>query len=87
MTASTAISGVIAPKIMQMVALDSTKEQLTRMMIRVGRLQLALLSVILVSFTAAATTSCTCGWGKPSGTRQARSGWGRALCCSPCWFR
>ena len=49
MTASTAISGVIAPKIMQMVALDST-EQLTRMMIRVGRLQLALLSVILVSF-------------------------------------
>lgn len=50
MTASTAISGVIAPKIMQMVALDSTKEQLTRMMIRVGRLQLALLSVILVSF-------------------------------------
>lgn len=50
MMASTAISGVIAPKIMHMVALNTSREQLTRIMIRIGRLQLVLLSVILMGF-------------------------------------
>lgn len=50
MTASTAISSVIASKIMHMVALNTSREQLTGIMIRVGRLQLALLSIILIGF-------------------------------------
>lgn len=36
-TASTAISGVLAPKLMHMVALDASKEDLTNVMIRAGR--------------------------------------------------
>lgn len=51
MTASTAISGVLAPKLMHMVALDASKEDLTNVMIRAGRLQLFLLSMILLGFT------------------------------------
>lgn len=50
MTASTAISGVLAPKLMHMVALDASKEELTNVMIRAGRLQLLLLSMILLGF-------------------------------------
>lgn len=50
MTASTAISGVLAPKIMHMVALDRSKEDLTNVMIRAGRLQLFLLTSILLGF-------------------------------------
>lgn len=50
MTASTAISGVLAPKLMHMVALDASKEELTNVMIRAGRLQLILLSMILLGF-------------------------------------
>ncbi len=50
MTASTAISGVFAPKLMHMVAQGSTPHQLTQVMIKVGRLQLALLSIILLGF-------------------------------------
>ncbi len=50
MTASTAISGVIGPKIMHMVALDASKEELTRMMVRVGRLQVVILMLILCGF-------------------------------------
>lgn len=50
MTASTAISGVLAPKLMHMVALDASKEELTNVMIRAGRLQLFLLSMILLGF-------------------------------------
>lgn len=50
MTASTAISGVLAPKLMHMVALDASKEDLTNVMIRAGRLQLFLLSMILLGF-------------------------------------
>ena len=50
MTASTAISGVIYPKIMHMVAQESTKEQLTDLMIRIGRIQAALLCLILAVF-------------------------------------
>ncbi len=49
-TASTAISGVIAPKLMHMVALDASKKDLTNVMIRTGRYQLFLLSVILMGF-------------------------------------
>ena len=51
MTASTAISGVLAPKLMHMVALDASKEDLTNVMIRAGRLQLFLLSMILLGFS------------------------------------
>ena len=50
MTASTAISGVLTPKLMHMVALDASKEDLTNVMIRAGRLQLFLLSMILLVF-------------------------------------
>lgn len=50
MTASTAISGVLTPKLMHMVALDASKEDLTNVMIRAGRLQLFLLSMILLGF-------------------------------------
>lgn len=50
MTASVAISGVFFPKLMHMVALDASKEELTCVMIRVGRFQLFLLSVILLGF-------------------------------------
>ncbi len=51
MTASCAISGVVAPKLMHMVALGADKAELTRAMIRTGRLQLYLLAVILLGFT------------------------------------
>ena len=51
MTASAAISGVLAPKLMHMVALNASKEDLTNVMIRAGRLQLFLLSMILLGFT------------------------------------
>ncbi len=50
MTASTAISGVIAPKVMHMVALDASKEELTQLMVRVGRLQVVILVLILCGF-------------------------------------
>lgn len=49
-TASMAISSVIASKIMHMIALNTSREQLTSIMIRAGRLQLALLSIILIGF-------------------------------------
>lgn len=49
-TASTSISCVFAPKIMHMVALGSTPHQLTELMIKVGRMQLAVLSIILLGF-------------------------------------
>lgn len=50
MTASTAISGVLAPRLMHMVAMDADKAALTQVMIRAGRLQLFLLSMILLGF-------------------------------------
>ena len=50
MTASTAISGVLAPRLMHMVALDANRQELTQMMIRAGRLQLFLLTMILMGF-------------------------------------
>lgn len=50
MTAATALSSVFSPKLMHMVALDASKKDLTHIMIRVGRIQLFLLSFILISF-------------------------------------
>ena len=50
MTASTAISGVISPKLIHMVTLGASKEDLTNVVIRAGRLQLFLLSMILLGF-------------------------------------
>lgn len=50
MTASVAIAGVLTPKLMQMVAQNASKEELTHVMIRAGRLQLFMLSLILFGF-------------------------------------
>ncbi len=50
MTASLAISNVLAPKLMSMVALDASKEELTKVMIQAGRLQTFILSIILLGF-------------------------------------
>lgn len=49
-TAATAISGVLAPKLMRMVAGGSSDEELTTAMIRIGRMQLALLTVMTLGF-------------------------------------
>lgn len=51
MTASCSISGVLAPKLMQMVALETDKRELTRVMIRAGRLQMLPLAVMMLGFT------------------------------------
>ena len=50
MTASSAIAGVVAPKLVQMVALDASKEALTNVMIRAGRAQLCILVLIITGF-------------------------------------
>lgn len=50
MTAATAISSVLAPKLMRMVAGGVSDEELTTAMIRIGRLQLALLAVMTLGF-------------------------------------
>lgn len=50
MTAASAIYSVLAPKLMHMVALEASKEDLTNVMIRAGRLQLFLLSMVLLGF-------------------------------------
>lgn len=50
MTASTAISGVVGTKIMQMVAADADGERLTDTMIRAGRMQLTILCIIILGF-------------------------------------
>lgn len=49
-TASNAISGVLAPKLMHMVALNSSKEELSNLMVKAGRLQLFVLISILLGF-------------------------------------
>lgn len=49
-TAAAAISGVLAPKLMRMVAGGSSDEELTTAMIRIGRMQLALLAVMTLCF-------------------------------------
>lgn len=50
MTASVSISGVLAPKLMQMVALNADKEELTRVMIKTGRLQMLPLAIMILGF-------------------------------------
>ncbi|MBR5893923.1 MAG: hypothetical protein IKZ13_00085 [Akkermansia sp.] len=50
MTASTAISGVLAPKLMHMVALGAKREDLTWVMIKAGRLQLSIMILMLCGF-------------------------------------
>ncbi len=50
MTASTAISSVLSPGLMQMVSKQATPEELTQAMIRAGRMQLSLLCIILSGF-------------------------------------
>lgn len=52
MTASTAISGVVSPKLMHMVAEGASKMQLTEVMIKAGRLQLCVLMIILLGFVS-----------------------------------
>lgn len=67
MTASTAISGVLSPKIMQMVAVDADKAALTRTMIRAGRLQLALLLLFIMGFIVLGRDFLTLWVGKSIG--------------------
>ncbi len=50
MTASTAVSSVISPRAMHLVALQASKEELTRMMVRVGRIQAVILLPLLGGF-------------------------------------
>ncbi len=50
-TASTAVSSVFSPKLMQMVAIGSDSNELTTMMIRVGRFQLFVLMIIILVFS------------------------------------
>ena len=51
MTASVSISGVLSPKLMQMVALETDKRELTRVMIKAGRLQMLPLTMMMLGFT------------------------------------
>ncbi len=58
-TASMAITGVVSPKLMQMVAVGSDREELTNWMIKAGRLQLALAVVMLLELFAFGTQFLT----------------------------
>lgn len=49
---STAIAGVVTPRLVHMVALEASKEELTNVMIRAGRAQLCLLVIIISGFAA-----------------------------------
>lgn len=51
MSLSSAISGVLGPRITGMVVTDASKEELTEIFIRVGRLQYIVLALILSGFT------------------------------------
>ncbi len=50
MTASTAICGVFNSKLMHMVALEASNDELTQMMIRIGRMQTMPLALILSAY-------------------------------------
>lgn len=50
MALSTAISGVFLPRITQMIAQNSSEEEISNVFIRIGRLQYIILSLILSSF-------------------------------------
>ena len=49
---STAISGLLVPKLTQMVVRDAPKEAFTRIFIKVGRLQFIIISFIVSAFVA-----------------------------------
>ena len=51
MNLSTSISGVLVPRITGMVVKDATKEELTNLFIRVGRLQFIVIALIISGFT------------------------------------
>lgn len=78
MTASTALSGVFSPKLMHMVALNASKKDLTYIMIRVGRMQLFLLSCILITFIALGENFLSLWVGKSIGA-QVQTVWLGAL--------
>lgn len=48
---SSAISGIFLPKAVKMVALGKSNTELTNLMIQIGRIQLMIISLILVGFT------------------------------------
>ena len=47
---SSAVAGVFFPKIVSMVALNQTNQALTRLMARVGRLQLLFIGLLMMGF-------------------------------------
>ena len=49
---STAVSGVLMPKVTQMAVKDSSKEDFTKLFIKVGRLQFIVISFIVSAFVA-----------------------------------
>lgn len=51
MNLSTSISGVLTPKITGMVVKNATKDELTELFIRVGRLQFIIIAIIVSGFT------------------------------------
>lgn len=51
MNLSTSISGVLTPRVTGMVIKDATKEELTNLFVRVGRLQFIVIALIVSGFT------------------------------------
>ena len=51
MAGSVSVSGGLSPKLMQMVALETDKRELTRVMIKAGRLQMLPLTMMMLGFT------------------------------------
>lgn len=50
MMASTAIANVVAPKLMQMVSVEASGSELTRVLIRAGRMQFVLIALMMLGF-------------------------------------
>ena len=59
MNLSTSISGVLTPRITGMVIKEATKEQLTELFIKVGRLQFIIIGIIVSGFTVFGRTFIT----------------------------
>ena len=51
MNLSTSVSGVLAPRVTGMVVKEASKEQLTELFIRVGRLQFLIIGLVVSGFT------------------------------------
>ena len=51
MNLSTSISGVLTPRITGMVIKEASKEELTALFIRIGRLQFIIIALIVSGFT------------------------------------